>query len=179
MRLETTPYFRKGTKYSFTLNPNDELQFLSKKNPSDRLCFCVYNVLHILKELLQDIAMFDLYLEMSVPVESNDVKTCSRIHFHGTIKFKEPMIFLLSVFHIMKDNFNFKIDTIDGTTDNWAKYVCKDRPLFKPLCKKFKCHYNIKNSTDTVQIYLLNKFRARTDTTFEKMYEKKSILNTL
>lgn len=175
MRLENSKLYKKNQKYSFTINPDNDLQFFKIKDPYERLSMCLYNTLHILKLLLQDVAIFNLQLEMSLPTQSCKCNG-SRIHWHGTIEFSQPLVFLLSRYHLLQDNFIFEIDTI-ADEKTWKEYINKDKSLFNPLCKENDLPYEIDNATPITELWLIRKFKTKAKKLFEEIYETPSILN--
>lgn len=175
LRTVQSKYFNTDTKYTFTINPNDELQFYKERQLSSRVGKCLFNTLYYLRQYCKDTAEFDLTIEVSLPIESKSCATGPRIHWHGTIKFSDPMTFLLMSYHRLKDKFIFEIDTIENAT-TWTKYRNKDKGLFKPLMEKLEYPYTINNDTPLIEIHLLSENRKVTEEQKHPLYQTANIL---
>lgn len=125
--------FHNSTSYSFTINPDDKVQYSGSKN---RWAKVRKLLMEELLQYLPYIAELKLYPDLSIPSPLGGGKY-PRIHWHGTIKFKDVIAFYTS--YPQCSHYMFDTDTID------------DKEYWKEYCKKFlKLHSSYKMYTITL-----------------------------
>lgn len=156
-QLKADPQSRiylKGVKYTINVSPNDMVQgtddLLGDDTPNTRLNR-VYEM--VSKDIISPACLYAqmaLYPEFSVPEVyynqpgKNGGKKYSRIHFHGWIKFTQPLAWLENCSHLFH-NYRIEIDTIEDE-DYWIKYYTKDKYCMADYCRNRQLSYPLTSS---------------------------------
>lgn len=122
-----SPKLVNGEIYSITINPSEQYP-LKKSRYLD-----VYSSLMTLfnkHNILKYIKHVELNTEVSYPMKNGldkqrPANVISRIHYHGTICFKDIIGFFVYVQPYLSAYCIYEIDTIDNP-QTWNNYMCKD-----------------------------------------------------
>jgi len=119
----------KDTLYTFSLNPDDDHQFWKENNSLQRELKFTDFWRKFLERYLTPVAQYDIHLEVS---------RLGRLHFHGTIQFKDIKEFYLYTLHWMLHICQIEIDTIKDPLV-WKEYCTKQNLLkFNLVSTQFK-----------------------------------------
>lgn len=119
-------FYNNDDIYGFTLNPNDEHQLYKSKG--DRLELVAESFMRKLL-ILKPYAKYRLVVEVSEPRESRGETGRPRIHFHGTIKFKNCVKYLTNTVHELA---KYASVVVSPYSQEWATYCGKQRKLMLP-----------------------------------------------
>lgn len=117
--------YKNGTTYAITIAPDDHRQYFGKDH-NERLSQVQRYVTEYLKARLKYIEDVQLCTDISYPQTIGNGKL-PRVHYHGTISFKNLPRFLLS--HSGSEHLMIDIDTIDDPK-YWKQYCRKFIKLF-------------------------------------------------
>ncbi len=139
----TVRHFSKGT-YEITVSPDDRHQFFGRYGK--RLQWFWTKIHPLLINALDHYDIeYKMYLELSEPhINVNKSSTTSRLHFHGTITFKDDLsvgYYLLESQYKMSRWCNTTIN--DYRPDVWPEYIRKQRPILRALCAHERVPYSI------------------------------------
>jgi len=129
-------FYEKGEVYEITINPNDTQQFykMSDRSTTDRLSEVTENWRKKCLKHLAPCAEYSLVVEVSEPNVVVGDSRRPRIHFHGTIKLKNPIKFLTEHLHILAISASIAINKY--RPEYWSKYTLKQKHLVQPLLGK-------------------------------------------
>lgn len=121
-------FYQKHTVYGITFNPNDATQLYGIE--SDRLTAVVERVRRILINHLKPVAQYVLITEVSEPVETRKDHGYPRIHFHGIVRFRNPIRYLTERLHHLGKVFSIVVHPYDR--EKWTDYCAKQKDLLAP-----------------------------------------------
>lgn len=121
--------YHNGVKYSLTINPDDTLQF---KNGQGRMAHVRVCVMEMLSEYVHYMSDIDLRIDISYP-SAIRAGSYPRVHFHGTVIFRDILSFLLSIDPHLRSSV--EIDTIDDPS-YWKQY-CRKLEKVHPTVKMY------------------------------------------
>lgn len=130
--------FKNSHLYSITINPCDNLQYRKHK---DRLMAVRRHLINDLTELKDYLEYIVLWIDVS-PCYKVGAGKYPRVHFHGTIKFKDVVSFHLNV-HTLDQHYNVDIDTIDDPK-YWEAY-CKKFHKYAPVLVPYNPKITLKD----------------------------------
>lgn len=137
------PFYKKGTTYEITINPDDTRQKLKSEFRLREVITTFRNLAHNMSNQGINIV---LYPEISEP--QNVVNgSFPRIHFHGTVLFVDDYAvgqYLLKYLPLLSNISSTQINPFRETY--WPKYITKQMPLMKYLCDNQGIAYPIYKS---------------------------------
>jgi len=136
-----TVFYEKDTVYEITINPLDRYQHY--KSPC-RLKLCVEEIRKKLLCTLAHHCEYTLVPEVSEPQHSNHTTGWPRVHFHGVITVKNPIMYLTETLHLMAEFSDIQVNPY--RPDHWPMYVAKQKHLLKPILQK---DYYLTNNDET------------------------------
>lgn len=151
--------FQNGIWYSITVNPDDHIQFRNKK---DRPHHIRQYIFEHWEELFPEGSLDDLvlYPDLSYPEYLGKGKY-PRFHYHGIVKFKNVVHFLLNT--SIDQHFITEIDTIDDMVI-WKKYCEKALQYVEhftyPLIEFKKFKKILKKVEDDGKVNILSLLKA-------------------
>lgn len=139
-------FYEAGGIYEITINLRKQ-----HEGSKSRLKEC-YKEIEFLVSHLKEVGEVNLITEISEPTYGNIERgSISRVHYHGTLTFYDPPIFvamfLMSKILILKKNSDFQINKYRA--DVWPMYMRKQSQIMIPYCKSVKVPYII--SSDKVK----------------------------
>jgi len=138
---------RNGTLYEFSVAPEAQHLYTDKDT---RLSEFYATWIPRFKEILSDVATYDLITEVSTPKYLRYIPgVVNRLHFHGYITFKDIRAFFVERSHYLLMFSTFKISNFRKV--EWPKYLEKQRYLMEPN----NPHYHITNPPTPQPIKLL------------------------
>lgn len=123
--------------YEFTINPNDQYQFVNKKDSRLR------NIKDTIDSIIQDsTCKFNLFPEISMPQYGNKTnKRIARYHYHGILLFvdwSDIRTFLSNTWHKLTACGSIQFN--EYRPDHWPTYCRKQQSMFG-------AHEKIKNAS--------------------------------
>jgi len=139
MEIPNTP-IKNGIEFSFTLNPNDKHQFFGRVARTG--VATISHRTNIAEHIRPYIQKLQLFPEYSFPLKSGKTTHGPRLHYHGTIVFKNIIGFLESGYYQLTKWCNIDFDSIEDPS-YWKSYCIKDQNVMKDFYKERHIKYGI------------------------------------